>query len=171
MEGFTQPSLAMSTFRPNRLSSSSLRAAWSRRLAPSYHVTSKSMSLSGRASPRATDPINRTWVAPCAAATRRIVSRCSRIVSPMATPVTKNSTLIGVYRRTAMALLLRACDTKVERREKLQRKPQDPCVPVLQAARRATPGEESRASRPQAVSGAAVLYTSSDQENFRLARF
>jgi hypothetical protein len=57
------------------------------------------MSLSGRASPRATDPISRTWVAPCAAATRRIAARRSRIVSFMATPATKIASLSGVYRR------------------------------------------------------------------------
>src|ERR1035438_6769171 len=33
------------------------------------------------------------------------------------------------------------------------------------------PGEGRRASRPRTVSGAAVLYTSSAQGNFRLARF
>ena len=41
------------------------------------------MSLSGRASPRATDPINRTSVAPCRAAMRMIASRFWRIVSPI----------------------------------------------------------------------------------------
>ena len=38
------------------------------------------------------------------------------------------------------------------------------------AGRSATPGDRRRASRPQTVSGAAVLYTSSAQENFRPAR-
>src|ERR1035437_3409454 len=98
IEGFTQPSLAMSTFRPNRLSSSSMRAAWSRRLVSSLQVTSRSTSLSGRASPRAIDPISRTSVAPCLAAMRTIASRCSRMVSlaiGSATPLSPSE----VYRR------------------------------------------------------------------------
>src|ERR1022692_1742045 len=41
------------------------------------------------------------------------------------------------------------------------------CRPLGEPA----PGEGRRASRPQTVSGPAVLYTSSAQENFRLARF
>src|ERR1035441_10481492 len=98
MEGFTQPSLARSTFRPNKLSSSSMRAAWSRRLVPSLQDTSRSTSLSGRASPRATDPINRTCVAPCLAAMRRIASRFSLIVSPTVKSATPSSPP-EVYRR------------------------------------------------------------------------
>src|SRR5271157_5640231 len=98
MEGLTHPSLAMSTFRPSRPSSSSMSAAWSRRLAPSLHVTSRSTSLSGRASPRATDPINRTSVAPCLPAMRMIASRFSRIVSPTVGSATP-CLILEVYRR------------------------------------------------------------------------
>src|SRR4026208_1505122 len=64
--------------RPSNASRSIWSWAWSSRLRPSSRSTRMSTSLSGPASPRATDPNTRTWLAPCRWAMARTSSRAAR---------------------------------------------------------------------------------------------
>jgi hypothetical protein len=65
-------SLTTSTFRPRRSSRSCISSTWSIKLVPGSISTRMSMSLSGLASPLATEPKTRTLRAPCLAAMARI---------------------------------------------------------------------------------------------------
>src|ERR1035438_7822931 len=65
---------------------------------------------------------------------------------------------------------VRVIDTKVERREKLKESRKILAYPYCRPLGEPRRARETRFP-PQTVSGAAALYTSSAQENFRLARF
>jgi hypothetical protein len=83
-------SVTTSTARCRRSSKSCLIAMRSNRLRPRSSVTSRSRSLSGRASPLALDPKTRTDWAPCDRETRKISKTGSRSV---VTPKGYDSTL------------------------------------------------------------------------------
>ncbi len=72
---FRALSLTTSTFRPKRSSRSCIRAIWSIKLVPGSISTRISRSLSGPASPLATEPKTRTFRAPCLEAMARISCR------------------------------------------------------------------------------------------------
>jgi len=86
-----------STWRPRRSSRSLIRWQKSNRLRPSSISTKKSTSLSGRASPRATDPNTRTWCAPCRAAIRRTSSRLPLMISSI--PNSDSSPILQLHDR------------------------------------------------------------------------
>ena len=89
MDGRRAEGVATSTGRHRMSSRSTISAAWSSRLRPGSRSTRKSTSLSGCASPRATEPKTRTLLAPCRAAARRTASLLSESIS--ARPINPSS--------------------------------------------------------------------------------